>query len=195
MRRSVTPKTLGVFGCYPSGPTVARSREQGPWMAILFGTTCAGEASSVLRVSPARGRQKSRRGARIRPTLLERSPTPEPRRFRSDPDPRWTSVFPSQKQLQKYRSSEAAHPVPNSIAMDGFFHGQLDCGDGQTNSEQTTRMGSRFLPGGVRRCDCPAGSGPAACGTCGHSCPSTAGCPSHSGWPAGVSRPSPHAGH
>jgi hypothetical protein len=85
MRQLATPKTIGVFGCCPSGLSFARIRGQGPWMAKLFGTTYAGETASSLRVSPARGRRKSRRRARIRPTLLERSPTPEPTRPGSNP--------------------------------------------------------------------------------------------------------------
>ena len=42
-----------------------------------FGDLLCSSGSS-LRVSPARGRQKSPRGVRIRPTLVEPSPTPEP---------------------------------------------------------------------------------------------------------------------
>jgi hypothetical protein len=51
--------------------------------------TTGHQSASSLRVSPARGRQKSPRGARRRPMLVERSPTPEPT-FPGLPDRRYS---------------------------------------------------------------------------------------------------------
>jgi hypothetical protein len=53
----------------------AVSRVWSPALDEFIASSC-GESAFDFRGSPARGRQKSRRRARIRPRLLERSPTP-----------------------------------------------------------------------------------------------------------------------
>jgi len=88
----------------------------------------------VRRVSPARDRQKSRRGARIRPTLLERLPTPEPTRSGSNPD----SIFregcscsesrrswPAEPWMAERRQLRTSEGLEGRNECSGTGHGQL----------------------------------------------------------------------
>ena len=191
---------------------MCQKTDSGP---ILFGTTYSGETAFGLRVSPARGRQKSRRGARIRPTLLERSPTPEPTRSGSNPDsifregcscPESRRSWPAEPWMAKRRQLRTSEGLEGRSECPATGHGHPDprwtsAFPSQNQRSNTGRLRQHILcrtglpPGPILPGNCLRPHAPWPC--CGRRCrsrcrpPAGCGCPG----PAGpVSAPSRRRG-